>query len=520
MIPVLSRSQMRAFDSHATGALRVPSLVLMENAGRGVADVVALGLARHSLVIVLCGGGNNGGDGFVAARHLLARGLCVGVHLFAPPSTLKGDARANYEALVGVGGAIRLADANLEEIRVDLERADCVVDALFGTGLDRAITGLFAACVELVNQSRKRVVSVDVPSGLNSDTGETLGTAVRASCTVTFALPKLGLLTPHGAELSGDLRVVDLGIPSVLTGDLAHSARLLEEKDVARAMSPRKAGAHKGTAGHVVVFAGSKGRTGAALLSARGALRAGAGLVTIATWPEAADLIEGNLVEAMTMRLDRHELEKSIDRALEGKRSVVIGPGFGADSEARAAVEHVLATWQGPSVVDADALTVFDGRPEAFASSRGAPVLTPHPGELGRLLSRTAKEIEEDRFDSIANIVARARCVAVLKGAHTLIGAPEELPVINGTGNAALATAGAGDVLSGVVGALLALLDPFEAAWAAVHLHGRAADLWRSAHDQREGERTPRDRGLLAHEVADLLPLAVASLASAGECPN
>jgi hydroxyethylthiazole kinase-like uncharacterized protein yjeF len=508
VIPVLSRSEMRAFDAHAIETLKVPSLLLMENAGRGVADVVVEKLARDAIAVVVCGGGNNGGDGFVVARHLVARGRKVSVHLTAPPSTLKGDARVNHDALAGLGVPLHLVTPSLGALRADLAHADCVVDALFGTGLDRPLSGVFASCVELINQSHKRVVSVDVPSGMNADTGEPLGTSVRASSTVTFAYSKLGLLTPHGAELAGELRIVDLGVPSQLN-NLGYSARLLEANDVAGALAPRRTGAHKGTAGHVVVFAGSPGKVGAALLSARGAIRAGAGLVTLATWPEAAALIEGKLAEVMTVRLDRDDLAKSVDAVLEGKRSVVLGPGFGVGDDAREVAEHVLASWQGPTVVDADALALFQGRPEAFASSRGAPVLTPHPGEMGKLLSRSVLEVEQDRFESIAAIVARARCVSILKGAHTLIGAPDERPVINPTGNAALATAGAGDVLSGILGAFLSVLDPFEAAWAAVYVHGKAADLWRD----RAGS-PPRDRGLLAHEVADLVPDAVAGLPS------
>jgi NAD(P)H-hydrate epimerase len=392
-----------------------------------------------------------------------------------------------------------------------------VVDALFGTGLSRPLAGIFALCVDLVNQSHKRVVSVDVPSGMNADTGETFGTAIRASSTVTFATNKLGLLTPNGAELAGSVHVKDLGVPASIASAVGHGARLLESKDVKNALLARRTGANKGTSGHVVVFAGSLGKVGAALLSARGALRAGAGLVTIATWPEAADLIESKLLEAMTVRLDRHDLAGSVDRVLAGKRSVVLGPGFGTDGDARTVAEHVLATWQGPSVVDADALSLFAGRPEVFASSLGAPVLTPHPGELGRLLSRTAAEIETDRFASIADLVGRARCVSLLKGAHTLVGAPDECPVINPTGNAALATGGAGDVLSGILGAFLSILDPFEAAWAAVYVHGKAADLWRDAANVGNARKAGqfRDRGLLAHEVADLVVDVLADL----RCP-
>ncbi len=509
MIPVLSRAQMRAFDACATGACAVPSLVLMENAGRGVADVIGreLGVRR---VVVVCGVGNNGGDGFVVARHLLARGYAVDVHCAAPVVKLVGDARANHDAVAGLGVPIEEVGEDLGPLRAAFSRADVVVDALFGTGLDRPVVGVHAAVIEAINHSGKPIVSVDVPSGLDADTGAPLGATVRAAMTVTFALHKLGLLTPSGAALAGRVHLVDLGVPSSLVDRVGHSALLLESSDVARAFSPRKVSAHKGSAGHVAVFAGSRGKAGAALMSARAALRAGAGVVTVATWPESADAIEGRLVEAMTARLERDDLVASVDRVLAGKRAVVVGPGFGTDDDARAVVEHILESWQGPSVVDADALALFEGRPEIFASSRGAAVLTPHPGELGKLLSTGAAEVEADRFGAIATAVARARSVVVLKGAHTLVGAPDERTVINGSGNPALATAGPGDVLSGILGALVCMLDPFEAAWTAVHLHGLAADLWREAH---------ADRGLLAHEIADHVPGAMAALVRAhGRC--
>jgi NAD(P)H-hydrate epimerase len=503
---------MRAFDAHATTHCSVPSLVLMENAGRGVADVIERELQKSagargvSRFVVVCGAGNNGGDGFVVARHLVTRGHAVDVYRAAPLAKVTGDARANHDALAGIGVSIKELGEDTSALRDDLARADAVVDALFGTGLDRPIAGAHAAAVEAINHADKTVISVDVPSGLDADTGAPLGAVVKATLTVTFALYKLGLLTPNGAALAGKVHLVDLGVPSSVAPAVGHSALRLEPRDVAQALLPRSVSAHKGGAGHVAVFAGSPGKVGAALMSARSALRAGAGVVTLATWPESAVAIEGRIFEVMTARLERDDLAASVDRILEGKRAVVVGPGFGTDDDARTVVEHILSKWQGPSVVDADALGLFEGQPEVFASSRGAAVLTPHPGELGKLLSLGTSQVEGDRFAAITTAVARARSVVVLKGAHTLIGAPGESTVINASGNSALATAGAGDVLSGILGALVCTLDPFEAAWAAVHLHGMAADLWRDAH---------ADRGLLAHEIADHVPSAIAALARA-----
>ncbi len=508
MIPVLSRAEMRAFDKRAIETCHVPGLVLMENAGRGAAEVILRGLGadeRHDVVVV-CGSGNNGGDGFVVARHLAAAGVRdVTVFLTKPGPELTGDGRTNYEALRACA-SVSLVDlgSNVGPLKSALGRASVVVDALFGTGLDRPIGPPLASVIEAINEAACPCIAIDVPSGLNADTGASMGATVRADVTVTFAHPKLGLLTPNGARMAGRVEVVGLGVPTSIGEPVGSSAALLEREDVARALVPRARSLHKAGAGHVVVFAGSPGKVGASLLSARAALRAGAGLVTLATWPEAAAAIEGRVPEVMTERVDKGSVAESVDAILEGKRAVVLGPGFGTGDDARSVVEHVLRTWEGPSVVDADALSMFEGSPEVFASSKGAPVLTPHPGELGRLIGSTAKDVESDRFGAIASLVSRARCVVVLKGAHTLIAAPDEKVVVNPTGNAALATAGAGDVLSGILGALTCTLDPFEAAYVGVYVHGLAADVWRDAHG---------DRGLLAGEIADEVPALLAAFA-------
>jgi NAD(P)H-hydrate epimerase len=507
VIPVLSREQVRAFDRTTIDDSRVPSLVLMENAGRGVVDAIErcwphLPLSRARAVVV-AGQGNNGGDGFVVARHLLGRGASVEVFLRGRASNVTGDARAELDAMCGLGIVAREVDADLEGLRAGLAGATFVVDAVFGTGLSRAVLGDDAAVLEAIMQARRPVVAVDVPSGLDANTGVALGTAVRADLTVTFAAHKLGLLTPGGARLAGKVVVADIGVPGPGMEHGGVSAQLLEPGDVARLLSPRLVGVHKNSAGHVVVLAGSRGHVGAAAMCAHAAFRAGAGLVTIATWPEVADQLDVRTVEVMTARLDRDNLAESVDHVLERANVVVIGPGFGKDDDARTVVRRVLATREGPSVVDADAVAMFAGDAEAFASSKGAAVLTPHPGELGVLLGCSTAEIENDRFAALRSCVERARSVTVLKGAHTIIGAPDELPVINASGTSALATAGSGDVLCGTIGALACSLDPFEAAFAGVHLHGLSAEAWSQDHG---------DRGLLAHEIADAYPRLIARL--------
>ena len=501
MIPVLSRAQMRAFDQHAIQACRVPSIVLMENAGRGAADVIERdvlgGRADGKRVLVVCGTGNNGGDGFVVGRHLLARGARVEAWLAGEATKMTADCRANYDAFVGLGGRVDAVTAPvLDGLRVALGASDVVVDALFGTGLDRPLGDLFAGVVGFVNDARARKVALDVPSGMNADTGVAMGTAVRADYTVTFAHLKLGHVTGQGAHLSGVVKVVDIGVPASIRAQ--HAAAVTEARDVRAILSPRPVDSHKYRAGHVAVIAGSPGKIGAALMSAHGALRGGAGAATIVTWPDAATALQSRVVEVMTARIgDGGVLTEELDASLVNKRAVVVGPGFGTGARAREAVRHVLGTYKGPIVVDADALSMHAKALEEFAVASGRAILTPHAGELGRLLGITSEEVESDRFGAARAAAARAASVVVLKGPFTVVASPDGRLVVNPTGNPALATAGSGDVLAGLLGALACSLPPFEAAWCAAYLHGAAGDAWKAKNG---------DRGLLASAIADEVP--------------
>lgn len=511
MNPVLSRAQMRAFDRHAIDACGVPGLLLMENAGRGATDVLVRELLEGhpagARVVVVCGTGNNGGDGVVIARHLLVRGADPRVFLCGDAQKVAGDARVQLDAWRGLGGVVHELPPNapLDVLASAVSDADVVVDALFGTGLDRAIEGWLADVVRATNAASCPRFAVDLPSGLDADTGGTLGVAVRARVTATFAHHKLGLVTPAGAELAGRVHVVDIGVPGTLVAHVGGSAQLLEPADV-RAWIPRRApGAHKTSAGHVVVVAGSPGRIGAPQLAARGAMRAGAGLTTIATWPEAARAIESSVREVMTARIDPAKPAESLDAILAHKHSVVVGPGFGLGDDARTAVEYLLASWQGPVVVDADALSMFAGRPSVFMAAKKA-ILTPHPGELARLLGKTAAEVEADRFRAAREAVAASGAVVVLKGAHTIVASPDSRVAVTPVACPALATAGSGDVLGGIIAAIACALPTFEAACAGVMVHALAGEAWSRAHGGA-------DRGLLAPEIADALPDLLASLA-------
>jgi NAD(P)H-hydrate epimerase len=507
MIPVLSREQVRAVDAHAVSACCVPSIVLMENAGRGAADLVAARLERRGgSVVVVCGGGNNGGDGYVVARQLRGRGAPVRVFAAVLQPKLTGDALVNHDAWVGVGGAVEpLAEAALEPFVAALARATVVVDALLGTGLAREVTGLFRAIIEHVNAAPVYRIALDVPSGLDADTGQPHGASVTAHETVTFAAQKLGLVTSRGAAHAGKVTVCDIGVPADAFACMGASARILQETDVASWLRRRSVAAHKGSGGRLVAVAGAEGKTGAALLVARGALRAGAGTATIATFSAAADTLDHRVLEEMTARIDADDLEPSLDRALKGADVVVVGPGLGLDARARSVVDHVVLRHAGTVVVDADALTHFAGRLGELAGAKGTLVLTPHPGEMARLLGVQSSDVEGDRFAAVRRAADESGAVVLLKGARTLIAKRNEMPVVNPSGNPALATAGSGDVLGGIVGALVvATGDAFHAACAGAFVHGLAAEAW--AAD------TGRDRGLLAHEIADLVPGVLAGL--------
>ena len=487
----------------------MPSNVLMENAGRGACDEILALFAGHLpprlKVAVVCGTGNNGGDGYVVARRLMLLSARVQVLALAEGDRLRGDALANYQAFRQIGGRIQTFSADAQGASDALDGADLVVDALFGTGVDREVCGAPRQLIELMNRAHGRKIALDLPSGLDADSGRVHGLAVRADLTVTFAAHKLGLLTPAGLAQSGRVVVQDIGVPLESIDGVGESAWLVEGADVARAVPRRSANAHKASSGRVLVLAGSRGKTGAALLVARGALRAGAGLVTIASWPDALPALSQGALEAMTASLDPERPEKNLGPLLEAADVVAIGPGFGLDDAARSVVERVLLEYPGTVVADADALTHFSGRLAALRAAKRL-VLTPHPGELGRLLGSDARAIEADRFGALTRAVDESSATVLLKGPHTLVGTPGEKPRIGPASTPALATGGAGDVLCGVISGLACVVDPFVAAWAGVWIHGRAAASWSAD--------TGSDRGLLASEVADRIPRALAELSA------
>jgi NAD(P)H-hydrate epimerase len=498
VIPLLTRQAARALDADATARVGLPSIVLMENAGRGAFEILRAEFADALAHVVIAGGpGQNGGDGWVIARHLWNAGFLPRVVLLGDPAQLRGDALVNYRALeqLGLPCAVVPGD-DLSALVSALSGATLVIDALFGTGLDRPLDGRYAAAVQRINAAAP-VVALDLPSGVDADSGALLGSAVRAEMTITFAAHKRGLHHFPGAALAGAVRCVSIGVPAPFDAP----AGLIEASDVAGWIAPRAADAHKGQGGHVLVIAGAPGRTGAALLCGLGALRSGAGLCTLAARGAAQDALDAKVVELMTARLPV-EAEPAFELALElarGKQAAVIGPGLGLDADGRALSRQLALALPLPAVLDADALTALGEDIGVLRSAAGARVLTPHPGEAARLLGTTSAAVQADRFAAAQRLAERSGCTIVLKGARTIVAEPGGRMRVCPTGTAAMAVGGTGDVLGGAVGALIAQLEPFDAAAAAVYLHGAAGEL----------AAARADRGLLASDLAHALPAAL-----------
>ncbi|MGB9866378.1 MAG: NAD(P)H-hydrate dehydratase [Bacillota bacterium] len=503
----MTAEQMRAMDRYTIEEVGISSLVLMERAGIAVAQCAMDHFPTFQHVIVLCGRGNNGGDGLVAARHLWEMGKRV-------QAFVVGEGELSQDALVNLGIAQRLgvpvkrvteSPAQLAEAREVL-----IVDALLGTGFSGEVRQPLASVIDEVNRARKRgakVIAVDVPSGVNASTGQVASHCVEADLTVTFHCMKLGLATYPGAAKVGRVEVCPIGIPRSAWRVVGEEGRLelLDDEVVGALLVPRSPWAHKGDAGRVVVLGGSKGFTGAALLAARGALRAGAGLVTLGVPGGVYDVVAPCLPEVMTsavgegQRFSASDAEAAL-RLCSVAKAIALGPGIGTAPETVEFVGLVLEGATVPLVLDADGLNCVAGNLESLKRCRAPVVVTPHPGEMGRLCGVPASEIQRCRVEWARKLAREARVVCVLKGPRTVVAAPDGSCFVNPTGCGAMAAPGMGDVLTGVVAALCAQgMLPLDAAIAGVYLHGLA------------GEAIGLDRGVLASQVADKIPHLITS---------
>jgi NAD(P)H-hydrate epimerase len=518
VLPVFTAAEMRALDQRAINRLGIPGVRLMENAGRGAAQAILIlfGSQRRKRVVVCCGKGNNGGDGFVVARRLKAAGAAVKVFLLARIAEVKGDSGAMLAAYRKAGGAIQevIQESDLGALEKALATAQLVVDALLGTGLTGPATGLHALAIHSINGSGKPVVALDLPSGLSSDHGRLLGPTVNAALTATFAGLKRGLLLYPGAARAGQVRVVDIGIPDSATRE-GIRVFLLETSDAATLFPVRPPDAHKGTFGHLLVVAGSIGKTGAAALAGMAGLRTGAGLVTIAAPLSQQPIIAALGTETMTEPLPETGGQslslKAKDRILElaaQTDAMALGPGVSLDPETQSLVREVSREVKRPMVIDADGLTALAGHLDLLKEAPAPRCLTPHPGEMARLLGGTAAEIQADRIETVRSFCERYGTFLVLKGARSVIAEPGGRVFINPTGNPGMASGGSGDVLTGMVGALLARgMDPLAALQAAVFLHGLAGDL---ARDDKGEE------GIIAGDILEAIPRAILKVQRGG----
>jgi ADP-dependent NAD(P)H-hydrate dehydratase / NAD(P)H-hydrate epimerase len=504
---LVTASEMRELDRRAIQDLGIPSLVLMENAGRTTYQI----LRREFPVIqgevaVVAGRGNNGGDGFVVARYLANAGIPGAVFLLGQRDQVGGDARVNLDILSHLGVEIKevFTDADLNPVIHRLAKAGLIVDALLGTGLNSPVEGLMAALIERLNHLRAPVLAVDIPTGLSSDTGEVLGVALKAQVTVTFGWPKLGQIMPPGRDYVGRLWQVDISIPPSLAQEAPLA--LAQAQDLRGLLPARSFASNKGTYGHLLVLAGSEGKTGAATLSSEAALRAGAGLVTLGIPASLNDILEVKLTEVMTVPLPEvvgiRALGKTalapIKDFLGEKFTLAIGPGLGTHPETRELVCRLVHDLPHPMVIDADGVNNLSADTSCLEGAAGPRILTPHPGEMARLVRLSVAEVQARRLDIARETAARFGITLVLKGAQTLVAAPDGRVSLNPTGNPALASGGTGDVLTGLIGGFLAQgLTPWDAARLGVYLHGLAADIFVSRHGPR---------GMIAGDLLRIFP--------------
>lgn len=510
---LLTAAAMREVDRRAIEELGVPGAVLMENAALGVVEAMTARFPRVERVSIVCGPGNNGGDGLAVARHLLARGYQVRVALADGGRALSGDAALQLRILEAIGLApLRLAaDEEPEPLVAWLAGGELLVDALFGTGLSRPLAGWAGRLVEALDRLPIPRLAVDIPSGLDGDRPEVPGPVLRADLTVTFAAPKVALVLPPASGLVGELVVSDLGIPGWLVDEAPGGLHLLCGDELAAALPPRPPESHKGSFGHLLLAAGSPGKAGAAILAARAAVAGGAGLVTVATPAPLAATVELGSLESMTLALPATGSGSlalaGLDlllAAAEARDAVALGPGFGEEPEARELARRFSLACPRPLVIDADGINAWAGQPERLRERRAPTVLTPHPGELARLLGRDLAEVRSDRLGAVTRAVEATGAFVVLKGHRSLVATPDGEIHVNPTGGPAMASGGSGDVLTGLLGALLAQqVEPGTAAALAVHLHGLAGDL---AAAELGGPAVP------AAELVRFLPKAFAEL--------
>ncbi|MGI6091914.1 MAG: NAD(P)H-hydrate dehydratase [Veillonellaceae bacterium] len=507
-------AEMRKIDQIAIETFGIPGAVLMENAGAETARQIAaaLGAVDNKMICIFAGKGNNGGDGFVAARHLYNQGAKIKVCLLGTKEVVTGDARLNLDIIIRMGiNVIELSDnRDWEKAKIAATFADCLVDALLGTGFTGEVTGEMARVVDIINKSGKLIIAIDIPTGVDADTGQIRGTAVKADYTVALGLAKPGLLIYPGAQYVGKLSVADIGIPFKLLVDDSIKQNIVTTGSIKAIVGSREPDAHKGTTGKAIVIAGSQGMTGAAALTATAVVRAGAGLVTLGIAESLHDIMEVKLTEVMTRPLPEsvggiigRKALPHIEEMAAKSNVLAIGPGLGRNDETMAVVREIIKSAECPLVIDADALNALVGYTDLLNHTKALPVVTPHPGEMARLMGLTVKDVSKDRVGIARQAAGLWGAIVVLKGARTIVAYPDGEVYINTTGNPGMATGGTGDVLTGVIAGLIAQgLTTHAAAVAGVHIHGLAGDIAAAGGTI----------GLIASDVVAAMPAAISGI--------
>ncbi|MCK5695333.1 MAG: NAD(P)H-hydrate dehydratase [Desulfobacula sp.] len=491
---LVTANQMQDMDKQTIESFGIPGLVLMENAGRSAVDFLLKKFKNIKVkkIAVIAGRGNNGGDGFVIARYLMEKGMKVNTFLLSSKEEIKGDAKVNMDLAQKLCdrshacSIIEIPDADtFKKLKSRILHHDLFIDAILGTGLNSDVRGFFKDAIELINSSQQPVFSVDIPSGLHSDTGKPLGIAVKADATATFAFAKAGQLLYPGNSYTGDLEIIDIGIPKFIAQEKNIKLSLIEKKDIAACFSPRDVQSHKGSYGHLLVIAGSIGKTGAASLCANAAMRSGTGLVTLGIAKSLNKRIEAQVIEPMTHPLPEKEKGvlsdncfDDIQTLLKEKQALAIGPGLGTRKGTKELVHKLIEKSNVPLIIDADAINCIAKKPEVLQKKKVPAILTPHPGEMARLCNMKPSDIQADRI-GIASQFAKAHdVILVLKGAQTVISLTDGRSFICPTGNPGMASGGMGDVLTGMIAGFCAQgFSPEKASLAGVYIHGLCADI-------------------------------------------
>lgn len=509
---IVTAAQMQELDRRTIEEAGVRGTTLMNRAGTGVVSTLEaiFGSPSGKTISIFCGKGNNGGDGFVVARLLRRKHATVQVCLLGNPAELKGDAKLMYTRFTksSPGSKVQVNPSE-KTIWAMLGKSHVVVDALLGTGISSPVKERYRTAIEAINDSGVPTVAVDLPSGIHTDTGAILGSAVRATLTVTFGYPKLGLYLGPAIDFVGQIHCVDIGIPDHFIEDLEVKSHLITAPEVRNLLPSRPMSSHKGTFGHAGIIAGSPGKTGAAALGAIAALRVGTGLVTVGTPSSVNPTLEAKVLEAMTAPLPETE-ECTVSHAAltqmrefaKTRSAIAIGPGLTTHPETTEVVRSFIPQLEHPFVVDADGLNALVGHTDLLRVCKSMPILTPHPGEMARLIGQSnSRSINNDRLGVALRFAQAHGTMVVLKGARTIIAGPNGLAAICPTGNPGMATAGMGDVLTGMLVGLLAQgLSPWDAARAGVFLHGLAGDL--AAQDLGQA-------GMIAGDLLDFIPHAI-----------